>query len=274
MSEPFRTLDDVVKGLGAREQQFRAAGDRRAIFLTLYGIVSSAIRAQVTAGAFADNDWVHRYAVAFANLYRQALDDDEAGRLDRVPKAWRLCFATARAGAGIVLQDMLLGINAHVNNDLPQALATVSIDPDREARYRDHSAVNAVLGAVTAQATTRLAALYAPGFTSLDECAGQLDELLSAFSLQVARESAWEAAVSLTNARSAFERALATSMISARAAVLAKLLLAPTLDPLAAAACRRIESGPQWLTLLADLHQSVFKYSSSAFLSSGGSVVP
>jgi hypothetical protein len=274
MSEPFRTLDDVVNGLGAREQQFRAAGDRRAIFLTLYGIVSEAMRAQVAARAFADNDWVHRYAVTFANLYRQALDSYDAGQLDRVPKAWRLCFDTARAGTGLVLQDMLLGINAHVNNDLPRALATVSIDPDRDARYRDHCAVNAVLGAVTDEATKRLAALYAPGFTSLDECAGNLDELLSGFSLQVARESAWESAVSLTNARTPFERALATSMIAARAAVLAKLLLAPTLDPVASAACRRLESGPQWLTLLADLHQSVFRYSSSAFLSSGGSVVP
>ena len=274
MSEPFRTLDDVVDGLSRREQQFRAAGDRRAIFLTLYGIVSSAMRAQVAARAFADSEWVHRYAVAFANLYRQALDDYDGGRLDLVPKAWRLCFDTARAGRGLVLQDMLLGINAHVNNDLPQALAAVSIDPDRDARYKDHCAVNAVLGAVTEQATTRLATLYAPGFTSLDECAGQLDELLSAFSLQVARENAWEAAVSLTNARSPFERTLVTRMISARAAVLAKLLLSATVDPIAAAACRRVESGPQWLTMLADLHQSVFKYSSNAFLSSGGSVVP
>lgn len=37
-----------------------------------------------------------------------------------------------------------------------------------------HSAVNEVLGAVTERATERLAALYAPGLTGMDDCAGQL----------------------------------------------------------------------------------------------------
>ena len=257
MSQPFRTLDDVVNGLAAFEKGFRDANDRRAVFLTLYGVVSTEMRARVAARAFSDNDWVHRYAVAFANFYRQALDDYEAGRVEAVPRAWRLCFDTARAGSALVLQDLLLGINAHVNNDLSLALNTVSIDPDRAKRYQDHVAVNQVLGSVTQRATDRLAALYAPGFTSLDECAGNLDEMLSAFSLQVARESAWEGAVALANAHDQGERTLVTAMISTRAALLAKLLLAPSLDPAAIAACRRLEAGPLWLTMLADLHREI-----------------
>jgi hypothetical protein len=253
MSQSFQTLDDIVDGLAEREQRFRQAGDRRAVFATLYGIVSAEIRARIAAGAFIDNAWVHRYAVTFANFYRQALDDYDAGR--PVAKAWRLCFDAARGRQGLVLQDMLLGINAHVNNDLPQALHVVTIDPNRDARYRDHAAVNAVLGSVTELATTRLAALYAPGFTSLDECAGRLDEILSAFSLQVARESAWEGAVALANARVAAESTLVTTMIGARAGVVARLLLAPTADPILMTACRRLEAGPQWLTVLAELHR-------------------
>lgn len=257
MSAPFVTLDDVVTRFAALEQQFRASGDRRAIFLTLYGIVSAEMRARVAARAFADNEWVHRYAVAFANLYRAALDAYDAGRVESVPKAWRLCFDTARHGSGVVLQDLLLGINAHVNNDLALALDAVSIDPDRQGRYADHRRVNEVLGSVTERATERLTALYAPGFASLDECAGQLDEVLSAFSLQVGRESAWEGAVSLANARDSVERALVTTMVSTRAAVMARLLLAPALDPVAMAACRRIEAAPEWLTMLADLRREL-----------------
>jgi uncharacterized protein DUF5995 len=257
MSEPFRTLDDVVSGLSALERRFRDAHDRRAVFLTLYGVVSTEMRARVAARAFGDSDWVHRYAVAFANLYRQALDDYEANRFDAVPKAWRLCFDAAHAGTDLVLQDLLLGINAHVNNDLALALNAVSIDPDRAARYHDHAAVNEVLGAVTQRATARLAALYAPGFASLDECSGHLDEILGAFSLQVARESAWEGAVALANARDGVERALVKGMISSRAALVARLLLAPSADPGAMAVCRRIEAGPEWLTMLAELHRAI-----------------
>jgi hypothetical protein len=248
MATPYLTLDDVVDGFHNLELAFRQVDDRRAIFLTLYGVVSTEMRDRVKARAFENNEWVHRYAVAFANLYRTALENYDAGHLVAVPKAWRLCFDNARAGSGLVLEDMLLGINAHVNNDLPLALSSVSIDPDRDARYRDHAAVNAVLGAVTERATERLTALYAPGFASMDECAGQIDEMFSAFSLTIARESAWEGAVSLANALNVVERGLVGRLISSRAAVMARLLIASTVSPTVREVCKRLEAGPRWLT--------------------------
>jgi hypothetical protein len=252
MLTSFRTLDDVVEGLATLEERFRERNDRRAIFLTLYGIVTAEVRSRVERRDFADNDWVHRYAVAFADLYRVALQRYDEGEFASVPKAWRLAFDTARAGSGLVVQDMLLGVNAHVNADLPFALASVSIGPDRPARYRDHSAVNAVLAAVTERATERLASLYAPGLTGMDDCAGQVDEMISAFSLEVARESAWEAATALTNATSPFERALVTRLIATRAAAIARLLLAPSRHAGFVAACRRLEAGSAWIALVGD----------------------
>jgi hypothetical protein len=247
---PYRTLDDVVLRFAELEARYRQVNDRRAIFLTLYGVVSAEMRARVAQRAFADTDWVHRYAVRFANLYREALAAYDAGDLARVPKAWRLAFDAARAGTGLVLQDMLLGVNAHVNNDLPLALRDVSIDPDRAARYADHAAVNAVLAAVTERATVRITEAYAPGLRDMDDCAGALDELLSAFSLEVARESAWEGAVSLSNARDGFERGLVGRLISTRAAALARLLLSPSRSAAFTAACRRAEQGTGWLALI------------------------
>jgi hypothetical protein len=247
----FATLDDVVAGLGSLETEFRRRKDRRCVFLSLYGIVSAEMRERVRQQAFADAEWVHRYAVAFANLYTRALTAYDAGRFHDVPKAWRLCFDRARAGTGLVLQDMFLGVNAHVNADLPYALAAISIDPDRAARYQDHAAVNQVLGAVTERATHRLTELYAPGLQSMDDCAGQLDELVSAFSLDIARDSAWEAAVALANAKSGVERALVTTLVQSRAAVVARLLIASTCSPPVAAACASLEQGSAWLTFAA-----------------------
>ena len=247
MSTPYRSLDEVVDGFAALEARFRAGNDRRAIFLTLYGVVSAEMRDRVAARAFDDNEWVHRYAVAFANLYRQALEDYEAGNLQKVPKAWRLCFDAARSESGLVLTDMFLGVNAHVNHDLPYALNGISIDPDRQKRYRDHSAVNAVLGSVTERATLQISTLYAPGIAGLDAVGGDLDEMVSAFSLEVARESAWESALSLANARDDGERNRAMAMIGVRAATLARLLLAPSSNPRLVAACRVVERGGGFL---------------------------
>jgi hypothetical protein len=256
-STAYATLDDVVAGLAAWEEHFRSRQDRRCIFLTLYSVVSSEMRDRVARAAFLDSRWVHRYAVAFANLYREALEAYEAGRTPEVPKAWRSCFDAARGGSGLVLQDLLLGVNAHVNNDLPLALTRISIDPGREQRRRDHDAVNAVLASVMQRATERLAALYAPGFTALDQGAGELDEMLSLFSLEVARDSAWDGAVSLANARSPFESALASRLISSRAAVLARLLLAPSRNPVFTRVSSRLEQGSSWLTLVAAVKSDI-----------------
>src|SRR5258705_12211556 len=91
---PYQSLDDVVEGFGALESQFRQRRDRRAIFLTLYGVVSAEMRSRVAQRTFHDNDWVHRYAVAFANLYRHAIENYESRLMAELRKAWRLCFDT------------------------------------------------------------------------------------------------------------------------------------------------------------------------------------
>jgi len=250
-SAPYRTLDEVVAGLGRLEAELRDRQDRRCMFLTLYRVVSSEMRRQVAAGAFDDPEWVHRYAVAFANLYREAFEAYEAGQRGRVPRAWLLCFDAATSRRTLVLQDVFLGVNAHVNHDLAYALFGVSIDPDRARRYRDHAAVNRVLGSVTERATMQLASLYAPGLTGLDHCAGELDEMISLFSLEVARESAWESALGLANARGEIERGVVMKLIGSRAAVMSRLLLAPSLSPTALGVCSRLEQGTPWLTLAA-----------------------
>ena len=253
----YQTLDDVVNELAALETAFRARGDRRCIFLTLYGVVSSEMRSRVASRAFLDPEWVHRYAVAFANLYREALEAYDAGRHADVPKSWRLAFDAAAAGESLVLQDVLLGINAHVNNDLALALDRVSIGPDRDRRRRDHDAVNEVLSAVTERAVLRLSELYAPGFTTMDDCAGELDEVASLFSLQVGRDSAWESAVALANARGPVERVLTSRLLSTRAAAMARVLLAPSRNARFISACRRLESGTGWVALLAATKQEL-----------------
>jgi len=247
----YATLDDVVTGLAALEREFQANGDRRAVFATLYLVVSREMRDRVAKRAFLDPDWVHRYAVTFANFYRTALEAYDGGHGPDVPRAWRVCFDAAAAGTGLALQDMLLGVNAHVNHDLALALDRISIDPDRGRRRRDHDAVNAVLASVTERATARLSALYAPGLAGLDDCAGELDEMIGLFSLEVARDHAWESAVALANARTGIERDLTTRVIASRATVIARLLQAPSRSRTFTALCRRLEQGLHWPTLLA-----------------------
>ena len=81
----------------------------------------------VDGGLFEDPAWVERWDVAFAGLYLDA-PRRRPGRRRAVPRPWRLAFdAPADLPA---LRHVLLGINAHVNYDLPQALLAVISDAD------------------------------------------------------------------------------------------------------------------------------------------------
>jgi hypothetical protein len=226
LDAPYASLDDVVASLAEVERTFRERRDRRAIFPTAYLTITRAIGQGVAAARFEDPPWVARYGLAFANLYRTALRDWERGARAAVPTAWRIGFATSQAGEALLAQDLLLGVNAHINNDLPLALVEAGIADDRARRHRDHTAVNRILGAATDALQDRVCEIYAPVLSLLDAALGRLDEEMALFSVERAREQAWVSALALANARSDAERGAVRRAIDAQAGVVARLVVA------------------------------------------------
>ena len=117
----FRTLEDVRVALSKLEGELLERKDRRGIFTTAYVRMTEEISRRIEGDDFADPAWVTVYTLAFANLYRTAFLSFEQGDLASVPKAWRLSFEASRSRKALLLQDLVLGVNAHVNNDLPSA---------------------------------------------------------------------------------------------------------------------------------------------------------
>ena len=111
--------------------------------------------------------------------------------------------------------------------------------------------MNEVLRALTDTVADRVSELYARGLSGVDACAGTLDEEVSNFSLAIARQNAWESGVALANSRTDLERRTVRKMIDVRAAVLARLILAPNISPTMMNACKRVEEGVWWEVLTA-----------------------
>jgi hypothetical protein len=199
---------------------------------------------RIQAGQFLDNAWVGRYTVSFGNYYRRALLAFENG--GAVPRAWTASFQVSAGGRGLVLQDLLLGVNAHINHDLALALNEASIDPDRALRYQDHTSVNQVLSGISKSVEDRICAMYAPGLAVVETCAGGFDLLAANFSIDAAREKAWESAVRLAGARHDMEHAALVELLDLESYGLAELLLAPACDPPLIQALRRVEQGTAW----------------------------
>jgi hypothetical protein len=143
------TVAEVATRLRERLDSLPPDARNRAPFLGAYYRTTVAVGKAVHDGLFEDAAWVERWDVAFADFYLAAHDADLAGDRHGVARPWRLAFsAPAELPA---LRHVLLGINAHVNYDLPQAmLAVISVedfaDPELIAcRRRDHERIDTVL---------------------------------------------------------------------------------------------------------------------------------
>ena len=102
-------------------EPLEAKGDKRRYFHATYLRTTIAVADEIRRGGFADPEWVERWDVAFADLYLDALEASRAGRQPSRP--WDIAFS---APAGLpALRHVLLGMNAHINYDLPQALLAV-----------------------------------------------------------------------------------------------------------------------------------------------------
>lgn len=151
-------LVEVLEEMQTRLDELPAALTRRRVFLSTYQRTTAAVGAALAEARFEDPAWVERWDVVFAELYLHAHDADLAG--GAVPRPWRLAF---QAPAELPdLRHVLLGINAHVNYDLPQALLGVISVADFEdpvlmdRRRRDHERIDGVLAARVAAEDNQL----------------------------------------------------------------------------------------------------------------------
>jgi hypothetical protein len=156
----------------------------------------------VAYGSFEDPEWVERWDVVFAGRYLDALDAYLSGTAE-VPRPWRLAFDAPPSLPA--LRHVLLGINAHINYDLPLALLAV-IPPDDFAdpvlvgrRQRDHERIDEVLAGRVGAEDEELAADQ----TRLEWLLRPLNRAASRRFLKEARRKVWHNAGELHTARMA-----------------------------------------------------------------------
>ena len=197
-----RVMDELIARMAALLELLQADGDQRRYFHATYQRTTIAVAGEIKRGGFADAEWVERWDVAFADLYLDALEASLAGR--RPARPWDIAFgAPANLPA---LRHVLLGMNAHINYDLPQALLAVITDEQFDdaallaRREADHRAIDEVLASRVSAEDDELTRISGP--TPL------LDRLLRPFNrlgtqrfLREAREKVWANAIALSRAR-------------------------------------------------------------------------
>jgi len=197
-----RVIDELIARMVALLEPLEADGDKRRFFHATYQRTTSAVADELKRGGFADSDWVERWDVAFADLYLEALEASLGGQ--RPSRPWDIAFG---APAGLpALRHVLLGMNAHINYDLPQALLAVITDEQFDdpallaRREADHRAIDNVLASRVAAEDDELIKISGPP-PLLDRLLRPFNQLGTQRFLREARAKVWANAIALNRAR-------------------------------------------------------------------------
>ncbi|HEY6562291.1 MAG TPA: DUF5995 family protein [Polyangiaceae bacterium] len=157
-----RCVESVIQEMEQRFRPLARRCDHDAIFSLLYLRTTQKFDETLLALGYSGVRAVVREDALFADYYFRA-HDAYRQRRGFVPPAWQIALSAAEQRAVSGIGNALLGMNAHIQRDLPFVL----FELDRRGHpvsYEDHNRINVFLAQV--DAAEELAARFDPIFTA------------------------------------------------------------------------------------------------------------
>jgi hypothetical protein len=211
----------VIQEMERRFRHLAKDCDHDAIFSLLYLRTTEKFRDTLSSIGYGDPASIVRQDALFADYYFRAYDAHHRGE-GFVPPAWQIAFTAAGQRSVTAAGNTLLGINAHVQRDLPFTL----FDLDQQGfpvSHADHTLVNNFLAQVMVDA--EIAGRFDPTFDDNSDPAALL-QLLFAW-----RELAFTNYLRLRNAPTAEARMAVAAEIEGFAAAVAAGIVQQTAYP-------------------------------------------
>jgi hypothetical protein len=221
--KPATSIDEVIAQLDAIIERARAERDRLGFFAVLYRTVTTAVKDGIAAGRFADGPRMEKLDIVFANRYLAAFDLHRQGL--RPTRSWSAAFAAGSSRRVVIMQHLLLGMNAHINLDLGIAAAEVCPGEALAGLEGDFNEINAVLATLEANVEREVCSL-SPWIDRLDHIDPRVGRVIANFSIDKARECSWRTAQRLARL-SGPERDAAIDEIDADVALIARAIERP-----------------------------------------------
>ena len=176
-------------------------------------------------GYYEDVPFANHQDAVFAKNFTDAYYAYQSGDRATVPQAWRIAFDASKDKRVSATGSLLLGMNAHINRDLPFVLASVGlVAPDGSSRKPDFDAVEQWLYTATDPLLAEFAARFDPTADDATDPYGLSD--LALFQMVSGwRESAWRNAEALVSAATPDARALVAASIEDGAAASAQTIM-------------------------------------------------
>jgi hypothetical protein len=192
--QQINTIDDVIFALdeiiATAEQNQNPLG----YFAALYRKVTIKVKEGISENFFDDGPRMEKLDIVFAQRYLVASFDWLNNK--EITGSWKKTFEISGDYWPVVLQHLLLGMNAHINLDLGIAAAAVTRGGNIHELENDFYKINQILSTLVVDVQKDLASIW-PALTKILRRTGKTDDFLVDFSMELARDGAWKFAQKL-----------------------------------------------------------------------------
>lgn len=182
------TIDEVIIQLEKIITYCEIKNTSAGYFAVLYHKVTCKVKDCISNKDFEDGVRMERMDVAFANRYLAAFHSWIAG--EPTTHSWKVAFDSANEHKPLVLQHLLLGMNAHINLDLGIATALIMDGFSIDDIHKDFDTINSILASMIDNIEACLTKIN-PLMLLLNLNIYKYDEMLVQFSIATARDGAW-----------------------------------------------------------------------------------
>ncbi|MDW3208984.1 MAG: DUF5995 family protein [Reichenbachiella sp.] len=192
----IKTIDQVITALDQIIQDSIDKENCAGYFAALYRKVTIKVKEGIDQNYFDDGPRMEHLDVVFATRYIRAY---EAYWNDQpLTQSWQVAFDLTSQYWPIVLQHLLIGMNAHINLDLGIAAAEISEGENIDNLQDDFDKINEILSSLVHEVDQDLAEIW-PTFRIIVKALRKVDDYLVDFSMKLARDGAWKFAKQLAD---------------------------------------------------------------------------
>lgn len=192
-------IDEVMDIMDKIVDDCITSPNRLGYFASLYRLVTDVVRDRCrdpNKQWFNDPERMEWLDTIFANRYFDAYFAEENG--EQATESWQASFEAADDDRLLILQHLLMGMNAHISLDLGIATAEVADGELTQDLIDDFMVLNNILGSLIDDVQTEVGSL-SPLLKFGDQLAWRSDETFVSFSINIARDKALEFAQELVD---------------------------------------------------------------------------
>src|SRR5688500_15785370 len=197
----IKTIADVILALDVIVQHSARTQSRAGYFAALYKRMTMAVSEGIQKGQFEDSARMEALDILFAQRYLSAFDAFKQST--ECSSSWQHALTGCGNRSLIVLQHLLLGINAHVNLDLAISAARLAPGNAIHDLQKDFNHINVLIASLVDDVQKCLEEVWFPMRLLKDVINRQGAAVLN-FSMTTARKTAWANAVVLANMNDAY----------------------------------------------------------------------